>query len=518
MIRRHILLGIVLASALSLSLAAAGARAFPPSRVLRAEASFEGQHARQETHMACAEVKSLQLPDVKITEATPVAAATTGAIRAAHCRIAGVIGTEIRILVLLPDAWNQKFMMGGGGGYVGTVQNQASTSVNAGYATAGTDTGHQGGLTEATWAVDNPERFVNFGYLAIHRTSEVAKAIVRSYYGSPSTRAYFSGCSNGGRQALMEAQRFPDDFEGIVAGAPALDFVGIAAQFIKDIQAAFPGEASAPMFSPAVLKGVEAQIVEKCDALDGVKDGLMEDPRRCKIDVASLTGLSDAQRTALGKVYAETPGKDGAIYPAQPFGGEGETAGWPSWITGGGQSTPQGPSLRYAFGTQFFKFFVFNDPSWDFHKYDVTNARTDARLAGTVLNATNPDLSAYKAKGHKLIMWHGWSDPALTALGSIKYYDEVRERDQNAREYFRFFLMPGVLHCGGGSGPDNVDWSAAIADWVENGKSPDRIIARKVGSDGTAMRTRPLCPYPQHVVYNGSGSIDDAASFKCGER
>jgi feruloyl esterase len=316
----------------------------------------------------------------------------------------------------------------------------------------------------------------------------------------------------------MEAQRFPDDFDGIVAGAPALDFVGIAAQFIKDIQALFPDEASLakPLLPPAVLKNVETQIVEKCDAIDGVKDGLMEDPRRCQIDVAGLTGLTDAQRAALKIVYAATPAREGALYPAQPMGGEGDAAGWSTWITGGGfLSTAESPSMRFAFGTQFFKFFVFNDPSWNYRTYDYTRARTDARLAGTVLNATSPDLSAYKAKGRKLIVWHGWSDPALTALGTIKYYDAVQARDPGVRDYFRTFMMPGVLHCVGGPGPDNADWTRAITDWVENGKAPDRVIARKLAADGTPTRTRPLCPYPQHAAYMGSGGIDDAASFVC---
>ena len=478
----------------------------------------EGAPTRGAGQRDCAALTTLKLPDIKIAEATPVAAATTGPIRVAHCRVNGVIGTEIRFSLLLPDTWNGKFMMGGGGGFVGTVQNQAQASLNLGYATVGTDTGHQGGLTDASWALNNLERRVNFGYLAVHRTAEAAKAIVRHHYGTTETRSYFSGCSNGGRQAMMEAQRFPDDFDGIVAGAPAMDFVGIAAQFIKDIQALFPdpsNPAASPL-SPETLKSIEAQIVETCDAADGLKDGVMDDPRVCKVDVGALTGLSDAQRAALKKVYGETPGKDGATYPAQPFGGEGEVPGWPTWITGGaGPTTPQGPSLRFGFGTQFFKFLVFNDPKWEYSHYDVTNTRKDGQLTATVLNATNPDLDAFKGKGRKLIMWHGWSDPALTALGSIKYYEEVQKRDASVREYFRLFMMPGVLHCAGGPGPDTADWTAAIADWVEHGKAPDQVIARKGAAGAPPSRTRPLCPYPQRAQYNGSGSPDDAASFVC---
>jgi tannase/feruloyl esterase len=475
----------------------------------------------------CAGLTALKLPDVKISEAAAVPVATTGAIRAAHCRVNGVVGSEIRFSLLLPDSWNGKFLMGGGGGFVGTVQNQAQASVNDGFATVGTDTGHQGGLTDASWGQNNLERQLNYGYLAVHRTAEAAKAIVRHYYAANESRSYFAGCSNGGRQAMMEAQRYPDDFDGIVAGAPAMDFVGIAAQFIKDIQAVFPdANAKAGTLSPDALKAVEAQVVEKCDAIDGVKDGIIDDPRRCKIDVGALSGLSDVQRASLTKIYSDTPGKEGATYPAQPVGGEGQTAGWPTWITGGaGATTPQGPSLRYGFGTQFFKYFVFNDPSWDFARYDVTNTRKDGALAATYLNATNPDLSAFKKRGGKLIMWHGWADPALTALGSIKYYEQVVARDPATRDYYRFFLMPGVLHCAGGPGPDTVDWNAAITDWVENGKAPDQVIARKAPAappapaasavPATTARTRPLCPYPQRAEYKGSGSTDDAANFAC---
>jgi feruloyl esterase len=425
---------------------------------------------------------------------------------------------EIRFSLLLPDTWNGKFMMGGGGGFVGMIDNQAKRTVNDGYATVGTDTGHQGEMFDASWALDNLERQVNWGSVAVHRTAETAKAILRHYYSATEKRSYFSGCSNGGRQGLIAAQRYPDDFDGIVVGAPAIDFVGLAAQFVKDMQAVFPDprNLSTPMFAPETLKSVEAQILEKCDAVDGVRDGLLEDPRRCNVDVAGLAGLSDGQRAALTKIYAETSGKGAAIYPARPVGGEGEVDSWPAWITGGSPyATPQAPSLGFALATQFFKFLVFNDSSWDYRGYDVANARRDARLAATFMNATDPDLGAFKAKGRKLIVWHGWSDAAVTALGSIEYYEEVRKRDDGVRDYFRLFLMPGVLHCSGGPGPDTVDWPATLADWVENGKAPDRVIARKAAAGATMPRTRSLCPYPQHAEYTGAGSTDDAANFVC---
>ncbi|MCU1382343.1 MAG: Tannase and feruloyl esterase [Acidobacteria bacterium] len=465
-------------------------------------------------HGDCAALTQLKLPDITITEAAAVAASATGITRP-HCRVAGVIGTEIKFSLLMPDTWNHKFLMGGGGGFVGTVQNQAQFVVNAGYATAGTDTGHSGGTTDATWALNNIERQVNFGYLGVHRTAEAAKAILRRYYGSPETRAYFSGCSNGGRQALMEAQRFPDDFDGIVAGAPAADFTGIGAQFIKDVRAQFPDPKDlTPLLAPETMQAVAAQILDKCDALDGVKDGVMEDPRRCTVDVSTLTGLSAAQIAALKTIYAPTHAGSETVFPGQPFGGEGEAAGWPAWISGPAprQGQPAAASLRYGFGTQLFKYLVFNDPDWDYTKYDLSTWRKDTVKTASFLNATSPDLDAFKAKGHKLLLWHGWADAGLSPLGTIKYYESVQARDPKLDEYVKMFLMPGVLHCGGGTGPDNADWAAAIDAWVESGQAPTRLLAQK---GGATPRTRPLCAYPQHAVYNGSGSTDQAENFVC---
>ena len=467
-------------------------------------------------HGDCAQLAQLKLPDVKVTEAVAVPAGT-GAIKVAHCRLAGVIGTEIKFSLLMPDVWNHKFLMGGGGGFVGSVQNQAQFVVNAGYATAGTDTGHTGGTTDATWALNNDERRVNFGYLAVHRTAETSKAILRDYYGANETRAYFSGCSNGGRQALMEAQRYPDDFDGIVAGAPAADFTGIGAQFIKDVRAQFPDPKNlTPLLLPETMRAVAAQVLEKCDALDGVKDGVMDDPRQCKVDVSTITGLSAAQQAALKTIYAPTRAGGETVFPGQPFGGEGELAGWPAWISGAAprDGQPAGPSLRFAFGTQLFKYLILNDPDWDYTKYDLSTWKADAKRAASFLNATSPDLSAFKRKGHKLLLWHGWADAGLSPLATIKYYDEVQARDPKLDDYVKMFLMPGVLHCGGGAGPDNADWAEAIDGWVESGKAPARIIAQK-GTGAAVSRTRPLCPYPQHAVYSGTGSIDQAENFVC---
>ena len=464
----------------------------------------------------CAALNRLKLPDIRISDATAVAAVDTGAIRVAHCRVEGIIGTEIHFTLLLPDVWNGKFFMGGGGGFVGSVQNSAVTTVNQGYATAGTDTGHQGGGIDASWAYNNLERRVNFGYLAIHRTAETAKAIIAHYYDKESTRNYFSGCSRGGGQAFMEAQRYPLDFDGIVAGAPAFNWTGLGAQMIRNIQILFPDPNHlTPMFTMDELKMIESRIVEACDAKDGVKDGILNDPRQCAFDVNTLP-LPDAKKAALKAIYAPTVNKDGEIYPGQPFGGEGQVAGWPAWFTGNSSApaSQNAPSARFGFGTGIFKYLVFNDPQWDYTKYELNNLKKDTAQAAAYLNATDPNLDAFKAHGGKLILWHGWADPALTPLGSIQYHDQVYARDPNAADYLRTFLLPGVLHCNGGDGPDNVDWPALIADWVEHGAAPSRIVARKVVK-GETTRTRPLCAYPQEAEYSGSGNTDDEKSFVC---
>ena len=467
----------------------------------------------------CAALTQFAMPDVTITAAVAMPAGSPGAVRVAHCKVDGTIGAEIHFTLILPDTWNHKFMMGGGGGFVAGIDNQAIASANDGYATVGTDTGHKGGVSLAGWALDNKERQVNFGYLAVHRVTEVSKAILRKHYGSQETKAYFAGCSNGGRQGLIEAQRYPGDYDGIISGAPAYDFTGIGAQFIKDQQAVFPDPANLKesVLSMDVLKSVEAQIVDKCDTLDGVKDGVMEDPRACKVDINTLAGVTDAQKTALKKVYGEVRDNNGLVYYGQPFGGESDPQGWPLWVVGSNSLlllSQNTPNLRFAFGTELFKNFVFGIPAWNYINYDFRNFRKNTAKTAEILNATDPNLDKFKGRGGKLVLYHGWSDPALTPLGTIEYYKQVEARDKKARDFARLFLMPGMLHCAGGPGPSSADWNKVLENWVEKGQAPDRVIATKF-TGGKPVRTRPLCVYPQKAVYNGTGSIDEEQSFVC---
>lgn len=473
----------------------------------------------------CGALRGLSLPDVRVDEAVQVAAADGGL--AAHCRVSGVIGREIRFTVWLPDQWNERFVMGGGGGFVGSVQNQAIGSLNQGYATAGTDTGHQGAGILAGWAYLDLERQLNYGHLAVHRTATVAKAIMAAHYGVPPKFSYFNGCSNGGRQALMEAERYPDDFDGIVSGAPAYDFTRIAASFIRNITAAFPDGGARPVLTQASLELLERGVLDACDRLDGVADGILNDPLACRFELGRIATcpsgpasdcLTAEQAAVIRTIYAPTVVGGRTIYPGQPFGGEGEGPGWGAWIVGPGPlrmpGTPPVPSLQWSFGTEFFKYLVFADSAWDYRRYDLGNVERDTRVAASFLNADAADLSGLKASDGRLLLWHGWSDPALNARSTIDYHRRLLDADPDAGSYARLFLLPGVLHCAGGPGPEEVDWVAAIRAWVEDAKAPTSLVASK-RSKGETVATRPVCAHPAKAVYDGRGDPKSAASYAC---
>jgi hypothetical protein len=475
--------------------------------------------AQSTNRLSAAALRQVRLPDVSLQSATTVTTDRQKGPKAAdYLEVKGVIGGSIRFELLLPNAWNGRFVMGGGGGFVGTVQNAARDSVNRGYATVGTDTGHQWqpGHT-AGWARDNLEAQLNFGYLAVHRTAEVAKALIHEYYRADASHCYFVGCSRGGGQAMMEAQRYPQDFDGIVAGAPAFNWTGFAATMVAIAQALYPNpeHLDSTVLTKEALQKLQAAILEQGDAQDGLKDGIIEDPASVQFDLGKVEGLTDEQKKAITAVYGGAHNARGSIFPGYAPAAECDPDQWIAWLVGPVPpllAKDHVPDLTFAFGTQVFKYLVFNNPAWDYSKYDFSNFENDTRLAASFLNATSTDLDAFKARKGKLLVWHGWADPALPAQATVDYYRQLQARDPAANDYCRLFMVPGCLHCGGGPGAADVDWLSAIVDWVEEGKAPDRLIASKRQQGKTAM-TRPLFPYPQCAAYDGNGDPNSADSF-----
>jgi feruloyl esterase len=435
-----------------------------------------------------------------------------------HLRVLGVIGGHVRFELLLPDAWNGRFVMGGGGGFVGTIQNAARDSVNRGYATVGTDTGHTSIGVTATWAHDDPEAKLNFGFLAVHRTAQVAQAITRTYYNADPSYSYFVGCSRGGGQAMMESQRYPGDFDGIVGGAPAFNWTGFAAMSVSIAKTLYPDPAHLDhtVLDRDALQKLHQAILDQCDGQDGLQDGIIADPPSAHFDLAKVPGLTTEQRRAVAAVYAGAQINGTSLYPGYSPGAECDVNQWIAWIVGPAPALLQqskAPDLMFGFGTQVCKYFVFDQPDWDYSTYDLANFPRDSRQAASILNATNPNLDAFKARKGKLILWHGWADPALPAQATADYYRQVQAHDPAAADYCRLFMIPGCLHCGGGPGASEVDWLATIVDWVEHGKAPDRLIASRHESGKLAM-TRPLYPYPQYPVYRGAGDPNKEESFE----
>ena len=456
----------------------------------------------------CEGLSETRVPDAEITTVESVDSPV------AHCKLTGTIGREIDFSVWLPADWNGAFVMGGGGGFVGTIQNQALGLgvLERGYATAGTDTGHRNEGIDGSWALNNPERLVNYGHLAVHRVTTVAKHIVAQHYGALPERSYFAGCSNGGRQAMMSAQRYPADFDVILAGAPAHDFAGITAAFLNVTRHMYPSmdDLSAPVLSPEDRQTLADAILARCDAQDGLEDGILNDPRDCDFDPGSLD-LTPEKVAAIRAVYDGPSAADGRIYVGWPFGGEDDRGGWGNWLVGAGQQSPNfPPSLAFGFGVEVMRHMVEHDPDWRYEGFDFTAFRHRFRTAAAALNATDPNLDAFRRNGGKLLIYHGWSDAALSALASIEYVDAVYARDESARDEVRLFLMPGVLHCAGGPGPWQVDMIEAAEQWDETGTAPDTLVAGFADGGGA----RPLCAYPLRPEYLGHDDRDPS-SFGC---
>ena len=457
---------------------------------------------------ACASLETLALPDFSISVVELIEEPVP------HCKLTGVLGREIGFSVWLPTDWNGKFVMGGGGGFVGSIQNQALAlgALQRGYATAGTDTGHQAAGIDGSWALNNLERLVNYGHVAIHRVTETAKHIAAMHYAKGPERAYFAGCSNGGRQAMAFSQRYPDAFDAILAGAPAFDFAGVAAAFLNVTRHMYPDmdDLAAPVLTPDDRAALAKAVLAQCDANDGLEDGIMNDPRECDFDPATF-GLVPEKIAAIQSVYDGPRNAGGAVHVGWPFGGEDAQGGWGAWLAGASQQPAGGPpSAAFGFGVDIMRYMVLHDPDWRYEGMTFDGFRERATTVAATLSATSPDLDAFRAAGGKLLIYHGWSDAALSALATIDYVDEVYARDASARDDVRLFLMPGVLHCAGGPGPWMVDYLDAIEQWVASDTAPDQLSAGFADGSGA----RPLCAHPEKVVYVG-GNGRSPESFEC---
>lgn len=489
--------------------------------------------ATSHAQSACEKLTSTRFPAITIVSATPIAAGPFAAPpdgpripsfqAPAFCRVVAVVGAELRFELWMPQQWNSKLLSVGNGGLAGTISYAPMIlPLQQGYATSSTDTGHvNAGSGDGAWALGRYERILNFADRGTHLMAQADKVILAAFYGSRPAHAYFNGCSQGGHEALIEAQRYPDDYDGIIAGDPANywthHYVGghLWSGIATDGDAYIPA-AKVPVIADAVN--------EACDMLDGVKDGVLSDPRRCHFDPAKLlcagsdtsACLTAPQVSAVVKLWTGLKTADGRqIWPGIVPGGEAGTGGWANWITG----TAPGKSGHLNLGLPFFRFMLFDDPNWDYHSFrleptdgfDSDIDYLDSKL-GAIFNAINPDLSAFRARGGKLIQYHGWSDPDITPLNSINYYESVQKTmGPGTQQFYRLYMVPGMQHWPGAT---TFDMIAPLDRWASGGVAPESIIASKL-TNGAVTRTRPLCPHPQEAKWKGNGSTDDAANFVC---
>lgn len=471
----------------------------------------------------CESLSTLSLPQTTMTMASAVPAGPfeSGRFKTelpAFCRVGLTIkptsDSNIKVEVWLPAAgWNGKYQGVGNPGWAGAVvYADLAQGLRRGYAVASTDSGHDTGSTGA-FALGHPEKLVDFGYRSVHEMTLKAKAIVAAYYGDVPKRSYFTGCSSGGRMGMMEAQRYPDDYDGIVSGAPTNNWTNMMFGRIWISQAANASAAS--VIPPAKYPALHAAVLNACDANDGVHDGVIDDPGTCRFDPATIqckgpdsdSCLTAPQLEAFRKIYS--PAKNSrtgeVIFPGLEPGSES------------GLSTLAGPR-PISLADDHFKYVVFQNPAWD---YKTLNFDTDISKAltldGGILSAVSTNMKAFWDRGGKMIQYHGWADQQAPPRNSPNFYnrvlDSVPDRGKVADSY-RLFMVPGMGHCGGGDGPASFDMLSALEKWVEKSSAPTQIPAAHL-TNGKADRTRILCPHPQVAKYKGSGSPDDAANFSC---
>jgi tannase/feruloyl esterase len=528
------------ASALVLAIALAG------SAILETHMSA-AETAPAAASSSCESLATLALPHAKIDSAeavaagafAPPAAPARGATEAAaaagrgrgegrggvnpfasvpaFCRVRATLtpsaDSDIKAEVWLPaSGWNGKYEAVGGGGWAGVISYPAmAAAVRAGYATSSTDTGHTGGT--ADFALGHPEKLIDFGYRAIHETTAFARPVVDAFYGAAPKLSFFNGCSTGGRQAITEAQRYPNDFDAIVAGASAWDGmrmhavrVAVSQQINRNPDGVIP---------PAKFEMIHEAVLSACDALDGVKDGVIENPPQCHFDYATLACKGADAPTCLTASQVESAkALTSPLADIRTGKRIDERHLWPGselgWTNLGG-AQPLGLSVSGLANI------LFKDPRWDWRSFEVAKGIEEAAKAdGGALFSGDPNLKPFLARGGKLLMYHGWADQQVTPQTSTIYYENVLKtvgRDAAAKG-IALYMVPGMAHCQGGAGTDTFDKMAAIESWVASGSAPKQIVAAHLIA-GVVDRTRPLCPFPQIAKYKGAGDTNDAASFAC---
>ena len=489
------------------------------------------QHAAVDAAACDRLAASMKLTHAKVTSSHAVAAghfvppnAAGGAAAKevadlpAFCRVELTLtpssDSDIKSEVWLPaSGWNGKFQQVGNGAWAGSIQYGAlADALRRGYAAASTDAGHTG--TDARFAMGHPEKLIDFGYRAVHETAVQSKATITNAYGTAPRLSYFNGCSGGGRMAFQEAQRFPADFDAILAGAPGYNRVDQSVQMLMNAKATLDNPAS--MIPPSKYPVIHRAALEACDAQDGLKDGLIGEPLSCHFDPKVTeckagdepTCLTPAQVEAARKIYAgvKNPKTSATIFPGLEPGSELNWTG------------PAGGTEPLAVSGDLFKFVVFQDPKWDFRKFDLARDYDAVhKIDNPGLSPTSADLKAFVARGGKLLIYQGWADMNVAPKSTVDYYNRVVQTmgQKQVDDSVRVFFAPGMAHCGGGEGPNVFDALTPLEQWRENGKAPTSILATH-STNGKVDRTRPLCPFPQVAQYKGTGSIDDAANFVCG--
>lgn len=507
---------------------AAGAQAFSELE----QALVDYSKAELEPGTACEDVDQFTSDD--LLEITSMTIPSNGQTPE-FCRVTGTLSPEIAFEVSLPVKWNGRFYMFGNGGHAGEALDtpsrisQRNAALQNGFAVAQTNTGHDSRSEPgASFVLSNPQKAIDYAYRAVHLTATTAKAIIADYYDNAVSYSYWNSCSNGGRQGMIEAQRYPEDFNGIVANAPWLDQTGFTIGAMWNQKAL----SEAPV-TAAQMEMVADKVMAKCDAIDGLEDKLIDDPRQCDFDpardvpscvtnVASDECLTPAQAGAIAKVYSGPVSNGKPFFPGfEPgseavmglFGG-GTGSGWMNVII---SNNPDVKPADFNLAENTMRYLVHKppEPEYDYRTFDFDNDLHLLDEWGKLADAKDPDLSDFRRRGGKLLMTYGWADAILQPQAGINYYEEAMEiNGPETTDFFRLFMVPGMAHCGGGTGPDQHDPMTAIINWVEKDRTPESIRASRVVNN-EVVRTRPLCPYPQVARYKGRGSIDDAENFHC---